>query len=388
MSRSLTCAPLLAAQSVRYGAATLFLWALARVCHVPLLRPRGREWLWLMGVATTGLVLFNVAVVRGAPTRSRPWWRWPWPACPWSSLQPGPFGKVRHLLGRVLMAAIVVTAGAVLIAGVGRTDALGVVWAVVTLACEASFTLLAVPVLPRHGPWGVSVHSVWMATAMFAGLSLLGEGPAAVSRLSATDWAAVGYLAVMVTAVAFLLWYSAVASLGPGGAGLLTGIAPASAAGTGILVGSQAPEPLVWVGMLIVALGLGIGLFSHGSRPHQETNWLPRAALGRCRQPRKQRTTEHRRPITTNMRAVFAYDGSLTDRYPTIRAGIVHALGLNNGPSPARLLEEYGAEQQKGIPAARRGGDSGRTLKLSPGDGCSRSSALDQPNIAMRPKLS
>ena len=28
-------------------------------------RPRGREWWWLCGVALTGLVLFNVGVVRG-----------------------------------------------------------------------------------------------------------------------------------------------------------------------------------------------------------------------------------------------------------------------------------------------------------------------------------
>jgi hypothetical protein len=32
-------------------------------------------------------------------------------------------------------------------------------WAVVVFGCEAAFTLLAIPVLGRHGPWGVSVHT-------------------------------------------------------------------------------------------------------------------------------------------------------------------------------------------------------------------------------------
>jgi DNA/RNA-binding domain of Phe-tRNA-synthetase-like protein len=43
---------------------------------------------------------------------------------------------------------------------------------------------------------------------------------------------------------------------------------------------------------------------------------------------------------------VFAYDPTLVERYPTIRAGVVHAGGLVNGPSPPELLREYRAEQQ------------------------------------------
>jgi DNA/RNA-binding domain of Phe-tRNA-synthetase-like protein len=43
---------------------------------------------------------------------------------------------------------------------------------------------------------------------------------------------------------------------------------------------------------------------------------------------------------------VFAYDPTLVERYPTIRAGVVHASGLVNGPSTPELLQEYRAEQQ------------------------------------------
>lgn len=43
---------------------------------------------------------------------------------------------------------------------------------------------------------------------------------------------------------------------------------------------------------------------------------------------------------------MFAYDNVVVERYPTIRAGVVHATGLSNGPSPSALLDEYLAEQR------------------------------------------
>ena len=44
--------------------------------------------------------------------------------------------------------------------------------------------------------------------------------------------------------------------------------------------------------------------------------------------------------------ALFAYDDAVVERYPTIRAGVVNATGLSNGPSPPALLEEYRIEQR------------------------------------------
>jgi DNA/RNA-binding domain of Phe-tRNA-synthetase-like protein len=41
----------------------------------------------------------------------------------------------------------------------------------------------------------------------------------------------------------------------------------------------------------------------------------------------------------------FAYDTALLDRYPTIRAGVIHATGLANGPASAELVDDYQAEQ-------------------------------------------
>jgi drug/metabolite transporter (DMT)-like permease len=263
VSRTLTGAPLFTAQAIRYAVAAGVMVAVARSARIPILRPRGREWLWLSGIAATGLVLFNVAIVRGV-AHAEPAVIAVAVACvPVLLGVVGPLAERQAPGRRILLAALVVTGGSVLVAGAGRADAIGVAWALVVLLCESAFTLLAVPVLPRHGAWGVSVHSAWIGTVMLVVLGSVTEGPGSAGRLTAADWAAMGYLAIMVTAVAFVLWYSTVAALGAGTAGLLTGIAPAAAAVTGMVIGSQPPHPFVWLGILIVIGGLAIGLRTH-----------------------------------------------------------------------------------------------------------------------------
>ncbi|WP_285545152.1 DMT family transporter [Streptomyces lavendulae] len=260
VSRSLVDAPLFAAQAVRYVAAAVILVLLARAARVPLSRPRGREWLWLAGIAAGGLVLFNVAVVRGVAHAEPAVIAVAVASVPVLMGVVGPLLEKRRPSRRVLLAAPVVVVGAVLVEGTGRTDAAGVGWAVLALACEAAFTLLAVPVLGRHGAWGVSVHAVWMGAVMLAVLSVCTERPSALAELTVRQWGAVGYLAVLVTAVAFLLWYRTVAAVGSGRAGLLTGIAPLAAACAGALSGGGVPRPAVWLGLAVVVSGLALGL--------------------------------------------------------------------------------------------------------------------------------
>jgi DNA/RNA-binding domain of Phe-tRNA-synthetase-like protein len=43
---------------------------------------------------------------------------------------------------------------------------------------------------------------------------------------------------------------------------------------------------------------------------------------------------------------MFGYDDAVARRFPAIRAGVIHATGLANGPSPAALLAGYRAEQE------------------------------------------
>jgi drug/metabolite transporter (DMT)-like permease len=259
VSGVLAAAPMLTAEAIRYAVACLVLVLLARAAGQRLVIPRGTEWLWLSGVALTGLVLFNIALVHGSQ-HAEPAVLGVAVACvPPLLAVLGPLAD-RARPGRSgLAAALVVTSGAALVAGVGRTDAAGVGWAAVVCGCDAAFTLLAMPVLGRHGPWGVSVHATWIAAVLFAGAGLAREGPAALSRLGPEDWLAVGYLAV-ITAAAFVLWYWTVGRLGAGRAGLLGGVAPIAAAATGVLLGGPVPRPLVWAGVAVVLGGLALGL--------------------------------------------------------------------------------------------------------------------------------
>ena len=260
VSAEITDAPLFTIQSLRYALACLLLLGFARLTRAGLSRPRGADWLWLTGIAATGLVLFNVALVQGA-RHAEPAVLGVAVACvPILLAALGPLLEGRGPAPSVLAGAIAVTIGAGLVQGVGRTDGVGLAWAVLTFACEAAFTLLAVPVLGRHGPVGVSVHTTWLAAALLAALGILHEGPTAALGLTGADLAAGAYLAVAVTAVAFVLWYLCVSRVGAGPAGLLTGIAPIAAAVAGVALGGPAPRPLVWAGIAVVGLGLAVGL--------------------------------------------------------------------------------------------------------------------------------
>ncbi|MBU2665934.1 DMT family transporter [Actinoplanes bogorensis] len=257
VSGFLADAPSLTVQALRYAVACLLLILYARG---RVLRPRGTEWLWLGGVVLTGMVVFNVALVHGS-RHAEPAVLGVAVACvPLLLAVAGPLLEGRAPATRLIVAALVVTAGAALVQGFGRTDGIGLVWAFVTFACEAGFTLLAVPVLGRHGPLGVSVHSTWMAAVAFGIGGLWFEGPGAVLRLRLDDVLAGVYLAVLVTAVAFVLWYTCVQRLGSARAGLLTGIAPIAAAVTGVALGGPLPGPAVWIGVAVVAGGLALGL--------------------------------------------------------------------------------------------------------------------------------
>ena len=278
VSSVLTTAPVFTAEALRYAMACLILLALARLTGSKgrqgrrLAMPRGAEWLWLTGIAATGLVLFNIALVAGS-RHAEPAVLGVGVACVPSLLALiGPLLEGSRPRLALVAAALVVTCGAALVQGTGRADGVGVAWAVVVFGCEAAFTLLAIPVLGRHGPWGVSVHTTWLAAVIFAGIGLAHEGPAAAVRLGREDWLAVAYLGAAVTAAAFVMWYSSVRRLGASRAGLLAGLAPVAAAAAGVLLGGPAPRPQVWAGIAVVGTGLALGL--RGSRGPREGRGL------------------------------------------------------------------------------------------------------------------
>jgi len=260
VSTAIVDAPLFTLQAVRYAVAAVLLAVVARVAARRLPKPRGWEWAWLAGVSLTGLVLFNVGVVRGVAHAEPAVIGVAVAAVPLVLALAGPVATRRRPAAAVVAGAAVVTVGAALVSGGGRTDLAGLGWAAVVVGGEVAFTLLAVPVLGRLGPWAVALHTVWLAAAALAVLGVLVDGPGAVATLDARDLLAAAHLAAVVTALAFVLWYTAVTRIGADRAGLFTGVVPVTAAVGGMLLGAPAPAPAVWAGMALVAAGLAVGL--------------------------------------------------------------------------------------------------------------------------------
>ena len=258
--------PVLTGQAARYALAAGVLALGARASGVPVLRPDRRAVPWLLALAATGLALFNVALV-GALDHAEPaavgvivgcvplvlavsvpllQGRWP---------GVGPVG-----------AACAVVAGAALVQGAGRTDLTGLVLSTVALACEVAFTLLAVPVLPRLRPLSLSLHTCWLAAVMLAAAALLLDGRGALEAPGGKVVGALGFLAVVVTAGAFLLWYTAVDRLGAEVAGLFAGVIPVSAAAFGLFVGAGPFRLPVLAGSALVGVGISAGLATARTR--------------------------------------------------------------------------------------------------------------------------
>lgn len=269
VSSLLRDAPVHTAQAARYLIACLLIVAWARLRGVRVHRPAGTEWAWLVGVAATGLVLFNIALVEGSAHAEPAVLAVAVASVPIVLGVLGPVLEGSRPTSRMLVAAGVVTAGAALVHGFGRSDAWGLLWALLVLTCEAGFTLLAVPVLRRHGPVGVSIWTTSIAAAIFGLIGVTVEGPTAVLRLTTPQLVATAYLALAVTAVAFVLWYGAVQRLGSARAGLLIGVAPISAALVAAALVGSLPAPATWWGLALVACGLSIGLWRRDGRSAQ-----------------------------------------------------------------------------------------------------------------------
>ena len=252
--------PVFTAQAIRYGCAAVLLAVGLRATGRTIPIPRGRDWVWLLMLAATGQALYNVAVVQAV-----------------SEAEPAAVAVVIGSVPLVLTVAeairtrtpptIFTTAGvglvvigAALVQGGGQVTMTGVLWSLVALACEAAFTLLAIPILDRLGPFGVSTHTCWIAALQLTVVALVIDGSDALPALDSRQIFAIAYLAVALTAVAFVLWYTAVQRIGPSTAGLFAGLIPVSAAITGLISGVTTITPEVLGGTIIVGIGITVGL--------------------------------------------------------------------------------------------------------------------------------
>lgn len=271
--------PFYGGQAGRYLVSAALLFAVARARRIPLIRPTGREaWLFI-ALAATGLVLFNLFVIEGTRHAN--------PAVvgtivgtvPIVLALAGPLMRRTRPSGRIIVAASIVVAGTGLVSGLGTSDLQGILYSVGALACEACFSLLALPLLVRLGPVRVSAYTAATSVPMLIGLGLLTDGPGfrlvtdgSGLRIAAeaggflrmpslAELGGLAYLAVLVSGIAFLLWYRALPLLGADRAGLFAGIIPVGTIITSLVLGFGLPAPGELAGVALVIAGLLVGLY-------------------------------------------------------------------------------------------------------------------------------
>jgi drug/metabolite transporter (DMT)-like permease len=271
--------PLYGGQVLRYALSATILLAVARARGLGLVRLTPRQALLLLSLAATGLVLFNVCVIQATRHASPTLVGTTVGAVPVVLALVGPLLVRSRPSGRVLVAAAVVVAGATVTNGLGGGSLTGLLYAVGALACEACFSLLAIPLLPTLGPVRVSAYTQALAVPVLLVTGAVTEGAGLLRMPTAAEAAALLYLATVVSAGAFLLWYDALPRLGADRAGLFAGLVPVGAIATTVLLGLGTPTATELGGAALVIAGLLVGMTS--SRPRTPaTAPVPAATAG------------------------------------------------------------------------------------------------------------
>jgi drug/metabolite transporter (DMT)-like permease len=261
--------PVAGGQALRYTAGALLLAALARGRRA---RPTRRELGRLALLAAAGLVAFNLLVLAAEASMDPGSVGVVVATVPVLLALAGPLQAGRRPEGRLVGAAALVAGGAVVVQGLGGdVTVAGLAAALGALACEAAFSLLAAPLLVTLGPVTVSTWAAGLAVPMLVVIALVADGPShAFAVPTAGEALRLGWLALVVTAIAFVLWYSAVRSLGVERAGLFSGALPVSALLCAAALGESALTPGRLAGVLAVAAGIAAGLRVGGAAPAPE----------------------------------------------------------------------------------------------------------------------
>jgi drug/metabolite transporter (DMT)-like permease len=272
--------PVITGQALRYalGGLLLFSWATATGRRLP--RPRLADVPTLCALAATGMIGFQACLLLAQ--------RYAEPGAvaaflggsPLVLAMAAPLLDRRRPTGTVLVGAMLAGLGIVLLSGGGAASPAGLLLAALAMLCETSFTLLAVGLLRRLGPLATSTWSCCAAAIGGAAVGTVADPAGAWRWPDLRELIALLLLAVLVTAVAFVLWYSAVAELGADRAGVLVGVMPVAALVVSVVLGAQRFAALDFVGAALIAAGVACGL-----RP-------PKPVKGTFREPVKVPSTD------------------------------------------------------------------------------------------------
>jgi drug/metabolite transporter (DMT)-like permease len=270
--------PILAGQSIRYGiaAVALLIWLRGRL---PM--PSVRDVPALIGMVGAGMLGFNAAILLAQ--------RYATPGFVAAMLGGSPLVlaivvpalRGRRPNPRALIGAILVVVGVAVLTGGGSWHGPGLALALLVLVCEVIFTLAGVGVTRRLG---ATAASTWACIGAAVGGALITTGKSEWHLPTWRELAALVVLGTLVTAVAFVLWYTGVSVLGADRAGVLIGLMPLSGLGVAVIVGAQPLTITALTGAVVVALGCTAGLRARPSGNRDKPQPY-RRRRGRDRQP-------------------------------------------------------------------------------------------------------
>lgn len=247
--------PVLTGQAMRYALGAAVLLLVAR--RLPM--PSWRDILPLLGVVASGMLGFNALLIAAQQYAE--------PGFVAAVMGASPIALALLARNRSLAAivgAVVVAAGVIVLSGGGAWHGPGLVLALLTMAGEVCFTLFAVGVVRRLGVLGVATWTCLLAAVIGA---VLGTFVGGWQVPDTRQTFALALLAVLVTALAFGLWYFAVNRLGSGRAGVLIGLMPVSGLVTSVALGAQEFTLVSAIGATTVALGCAIALWKGTQQP-------------------------------------------------------------------------------------------------------------------------
>jgi drug/metabolite transporter (DMT)-like permease len=252
--------PVLAGQSIRYaiGAVALLIWLKGR-----LPRPARKDIPGLVTMIGAGMLGFNAAILLAQ--------RYATPGFVAAMLGGSPLVlailvpalRGRRPNSRALIGATLVVIGVAVLSGGGSWHGPGLLLALLVLVCEVAFTLGGVGVTRRLG---ATVASTWACIGAAIGGAVITTAKSEWSEPTLREFVALLVLGTLVTAVAFVLWYTGVSALGADRAGVLIGLMPLSGLGVGVIVGAQPLTITALSGASVVAIGCAIGLGRRSDR--------------------------------------------------------------------------------------------------------------------------
>lgn len=247
--------------AIRFGGGFLVLLAIAVWRHDRW--PSKHDWL---GTAALGLlffglfpVLFNVALIyttasRGALALS---------TLPLLTMVASAILRVERPTMRKMIGVLVAMGGVFIALGIGTTTTPPDAWRGDTLMlaaafCMALYNVWSRPFISRSGPIPFAAFGMGVGAACLSVLSALTGGLAQLDVLSAPQWIASGYLAIVCGAGIFFLWAYALGRTTPTLVAVSVAVNPVTASIFGVVLLGESTGAHLIIGLLAVLIGIGI----------------------------------------------------------------------------------------------------------------------------------